>query len=267
MKKKKNTLLWQLTKDGIDSYLFGTMHVTDFSVKPMIENLKPLLQKCQTYAAETDLDNPPSPDSDFPFLKNGSLFGRFGAKKFNKMCQIIAKAYKVDLRQMNSYKPLIVSSLLAKTVFDSTNVFGPDEYLWRLATELNLSRVGLEPKGREIEIMEKLPMKYQLNTLRAIASNVNKYRRKLKRLNQLYSEGDLEKLYRSTMKGSGGMKETLIYKRNVEMTQNLNSYALEAPIFAGVGAAHLPGRKGMLRLLKKEGFKLTPLDPMDLKSA
>lgn len=243
------------------------MHVTDYTIKPRIDALKPLLQKCQTYASETDLDNPPGPDSDFPFLKNGSLYGRFGAKKFNKMCRIIAKAYGVDLRQMNSYKPLIVSSLLAKTVFDSTNVFGPDEYLWQMATELNLNRVGLEPKGREIEIMESLPLKYQLNTLRAIASNVSKYRRKLKRLNELYAAGDLDKLYRSTMKGSGGMKEILIYKRNVEMAQNIYSHAKKAPIFAAVGAAHLPGRKGMLRLLKQEGFKLTPLNQMNIKLA
>ena len=259
MKKKKNTLLWQIEKDSVTSFLFGTMHVTDFSLKPVIENLKPLLEQCQVYASETDLDNPPSPDSNFPFLKNGSLKGRLGAKKFEKMQRIFAKAYRVDLYQLNSYKPLIISSLLAKSAFDLREVYSPDEDLWKMATELNLNRIGLEPKGREIEIMENLPMKYQLNTLRAIAANVSKYRRKLKELNQLYLKGDLEKLYRSTMKGTGGMKEVLIYQRNIEMATNFVQIAKEQPIFAAVGAAHLPGEKGLLKLIKNEGFALKPL--------
>ena len=169
------------------------------------------------------------------------------------------KAYKVDLYQLNSYKPLIVSSLLAKAAFDLRDVYSPDEHLWKMATELDLKRIGLEPKGREIEIMENISMKYQLNTLRAIAVNVSKYRRKLKRLNQLYLEGDLDKLYRSTMKGTGGMKEVLIYKRNVEMATNFVANAKQQPIFAAVGAAHLPGKKGLLTLMKKEGFQLKTL--------
>ena len=73
----------------------------------------------------------------------------------------------------------------------------------------------------EIEIIQNLPMKYQLNMIKAIGKNTSKFRRKLLELSELYEKEDLKSLYKRTMKGSGGMKRILLYERNEIMTDSI----------------------------------------------
>ncbi len=52
----------------------------------------------------------------------------------------------------------------------------------------------------------------------------------------------------------------MIYIRNEIMAQRIDSVLKSGTsLFSGVGAAHLPGDKGMLRLLEKMGYTLTPM--------
>ena len=43
------------------------------------------------------------------------------------------------------------------------------------------------------------------------------------------------------------------------MAKRIGLMAKEQSIFAAIGASHLGGQKGVLRLLKKEGFKVRPV--------
>lgn len=52
----------------------------------------------------------------------------------------------------------------------------------------------------------------------------------------------------------------MIYLRNEIMAKRIDSVLqLGKSLFSGVGAAHLPGDKGMLRLLEKMGYTVTPM--------
>jgi uncharacterized protein YbaP (TraB family) len=55
------------------------------------------------------------------------------------------------------------------------------------------------------------------------------------------------------------MRSALIYRRNQHMARAFADIAREKPLFCAVGAGHLPGGKGMLRLLKQRGFRIEPI--------
>ena len=57
----------------------------------------------------------------------------------------------------------------------------------------------------------------------------------------------------------GKLRKLMIYDRNEFMTNNLVALTEEGATFCAVGAAHLPGGKGMLRMLKRSGFKVKPI--------
>ena len=262
MKKKKNALLWKIsspTDEIHTSYLFGTMHSAPVSLLPKIENLKPILEKCTYFAAETDINRGQEVAQAVSLLKDTNLRILLGKKKFEKLRKIFLKAYKVDLIRFMDFNPLFLNSVLTKQAFGNVELIAPDELLWSMATELGLKTKGLEPIEKEIEIIRNLPMKYQLNTLKAIGKNISKYIRKLLELTELYAKEDLRGLYQRTMKGSGGMKRVLLYERNEIMTATFLKLSEQAPLFAAVGAAHLPGKQGLLKLLKEKSLSVKPI--------
>jgi Uncharacterized protein conserved in bacteria len=76
-----------------------------------------------------------------------------------------------------------------------------------------------------------------------------------------YAQGDIQGLYKSAKKDAKGMRKVLLYRRNRLMAKRFAEIASREPLFCAVGAGHLAGGKGMLRLLKNAGFSLRPVLP------
>ena len=55
------------------------------------------------------------------------------------------------------------------------------------------------------------------------------------------------------------MRRILLYKRNYIITDSISKHAQGSSVFCAVGAGHLHGYKGILRLLKHKGFKVKPV--------
>jgi hypothetical protein len=68
---------------------------------------------------------------------------------------------------------------------------------------------------------------------------------------QLSQAGDQElgKLFQSR----------IVDERNLRMVDRLHEPFAEGGLFVAVGALHLPGEKGMLRLLEQRGYKIVRL--------
>ena len=54
-------------------------------------------------------------------------------------------------------------------------------------------------------------------------------------------------------------EENFIYSRNIKMFERANQKLNKNTVFIAVGAAHLYGEKGLINLLKKEGYILNPI--------
>ena len=79
-----------------------------------------------------------------------------------------------------------------------------------------------------------------------------------------YQQGDIQRLYKAAKKDAKGMRKVLLFDRNILMAERFSEIAREKTLFCAVGAGHLPGQKGMLRLLKKDGFTVEAVPPVVL---
>jgi hypothetical protein len=82
------------------------------------------------------------------------------------------------------------------------------------------------------------------------------------KLQEAYRNGNLDLLdsinkYNST---SAAFDEKFLYRRNEIQAQSIDSILRSgSALFVGVGAAHLPGDRGVIEILRKKGYKLRPV--------
>jgi uncharacterized protein YbaP (TraB family) len=78
-----------------------------------------------------------------------------------------------------------------------------------------------------------------------------------------YREQNLELLDSLSNKSDPGMEadymDLLLYGRNRHWVEQMPALMKENSLLFAVGAGHLPGDQGVINLLRKKGYKLTPM--------
>ena len=260
---KKESLLWKFQRpnESRTHFILGTMHVKSEEAYTPVSMSKHLMEQCQIYAGEMDLDDAMLEQIGDVFINDNEkvLQDFIGEKKYKKHKKVIQKAFGINLDEIAHYKPLVISNMISESILTKSFDLALDHFLWQYAQALGLKMKGLESATDQFEIMKAIPMDIQLKSLQSCTKNVAKFRSKVLQLSELYKDGELNKLYKKSKKSMGSLRKLMIYDRNEFMTKKLMVLADEGATFCAVGAAHLPGNKGMLRLIKSCGYKLTPL--------
>lgn len=81
-------------------------------------------------------------------------------------------------------------------------------------------------------------------------------------MTKVYKEQDIEKLYTlsaSEESSTSAYMDLLLYKRNRNWVGQFPAITKDNSTLFAVGAGHLGGEKGVLQLLKNEGYAVRPL--------
>lgn len=77
---------------------------------------------------------------------------------------------------------------------------------------------------------------------------------------KIYLHQDIRRLYQMGKRQAGVLRNTLIYQRNHLMVEGiLQEFISGHAPFVAIGAGHLAGEQGVLRLLKRAGVKVRPI--------
>ncbi|TQI71143.1 uncharacterized protein YbaP (TraB family) [Gramella sp. Hel_I_59] len=212
--------LWRIeSKSGIVSFIFGTAHLYSSSDIQISENVISKLKKCNVLALETDIMN----DSD--------------RKRFNEIT--------TPNSLLNWYRVINEN-------YGDELAFMEHE-LTEISKESNMHLTGLE-SNKEIYLIMKENSGVKIHeknlTDEQILDNYQK-------MSKLYEAESIQKLYEE-MKIQSGDKTTklLVDDRNENWIDNIATLIEKDRTFIAVGAGHLAGKKGVLHLLQKEGYKL-----------
>lgn len=263
MKKKKKTLLWQLNGKNLPapSYLLGTMHIKPQNGDNWLLPLVPKIEACEGFATEINLE-----EVDAGLLQeyaqlpdNQLLTDLIPPKKFRKLERIFHKIARLPLRALIRTKPFFISNMLSEKILSEQNTVSMDSELFELAKEMGKEVGGIETFAAQLAVINKIPMDYQLKALLKMGKNASSFRKGLQQMHAVYENGDPQKIHKMAKKGVGGIKKIMLYDRNEIMANNLFEKIQKKSIFCALGAGHLGGKKGVLRLLKLKGLKLKPL--------
>ncbi|HSU51112.1 MAG TPA: TraB/GumN family protein, partial [Segetibacter sp.] len=86
-----------------------------------------------------------------------------------------------------------------------------------------------------------------------------------KKIQQAYRNGDLDLMdsLQSITTSSSAFSEKFLYVRNKIQANSIDTIIKRNSLFVGVGAAHLPGPRGVIELLRAKGYKLRPIFMQD----
>lgn len=260
---KKNSLIWKFEAEGSahSSYLIGTMHVKDAKAFGRMDDMKDCINACEVFATEFNLEEADQEvAAQHMSLPEGeTLNGILGEKKFQKLRKIINKAFALDLTFFNGQIPIMITNVITGKILSEDMQLSLDESLWTYARESEKVMMGIETFGEQMEILDGIPMEYQLKQLKELAKNTKKFRNQIISTATLFADENIEQLYKSVKKSTGKLRKIMLYDRNAKMAERVSKIAEEKSICFAVGAGHLLGKKGLVKLLKDEGYKVKPV--------
>ena len=257
--RSQYTLLWKISGKGMTkpSFLFGTMHVEDKRVFHFSDSVMLAIQSCPRFALEVQ------PDSAINDLFN--LMSNSNEEDLKKMLTNDEyRKLEKKFKEKNGYSigktnPLMLESLMEhndKNAGDRQSFV--DAYLYGIARTLNKKIYGLEDAASQIDKYFGSPDAVRRRLLGIMDDDEQLYAKRDKdEMVRIYSSGDISKVY-NFIKGADDVDSTLIARNKVMAASIIQNMAAE-PIFSAVGAAHLPGPSGVIALLQKEGYNVTPV--------
>jgi len=270
--EKYPSLLWEITGNGLTkpSYLFGTMHVSSKLVFHLSDSFYNAIKKVDAVALELNPDVWQGQMVRLDKLKeNYSSFVQLAGNDYINENSFRIQDYSDELKSALQTEPAIVNSLLyrsfkAKEDFEEDTFL--DLYIFQTGRKLGKKAAGVENYFEAERLvleayadMAKEKKKKDADIDRDISNDY------VEKIQDAYRKGDLDLMdsLDNQMERSAAFREKFLYKRNEIQANSIDSIIRHTSLFAGVGAAHLPGDRGVIELLRKKGYTLRPVKMAD----
>ncbi len=256
----EKSLLWKVSGNGIQtSYLYGTIHMTcdntlDDATKKAIAASKQLY-------LELDMDDPGMMPGMMKGInmKDGLTMDRLASPDDYKLVDaFFKKKIGVGIDAMKTMKPMMLSAMLLPAALGCTPK-SIEEALMTEAKNYGEETFGLETVEEQLAVFDAIPYKIQMDELvKSARGDGQNDIDELAELVKLYGDKDLDALVAASEKSenrtTAEFGEILLKNRNQNWIPRILRLIKEKPTFFGVGAAHLGGPDGVIRLLRKMGY-------------
>lgn len=268
-------LLWKVSGNGLNepSYIIGTHHLAPFSIMDSIAGLRNAMNETRQVYGELKMSEMQSPATMQQMQKTMMLEGDttltslLSPEDFataNKFCK---ENLMMDLNMATKLKPaFLLNNVVVAAYIKHIGKFNPQEQLdtfFQSQATSNGKKVdGLETPEFQFNLLfNGYSLKRQAQLLMCTINNIDTEVESLKKLTDAYMRQDLSTMLRISEERKGnqcdplpGEEDAMIYDRNKAWSVKLPAIMKAAPTFVAVGALHLPGEKGLLNLLKKQGY-------------
>lgn len=274
---KYPSLLWEITGNGLNkpSYLFGTMHVSSKMVFNLSDSFYLGLKSAQVVALET---NPGTWQEDFlRYDMDGEASRSFNRYHNTQKGFSLPQDYlSINTLKLNSYErmmevalysnPSIINNFLYRSNSESSGDFEEDTYLdlhiFQSGKKLGKKICGVENFDGSMQLVKEAYADAAKEKIKKERSYDTDEDLSYRRLEEAYRTGNLDLLdtINKVNSQSAAFDEKFLYKRNDIQAQSVDSILKTGTtLFVGVGAAHLPGERGVIEILRRAGYRLRPI--------
>jgi len=245
------------------SYLFGTIHMMPENQFQLSPSLKKAFDACNTLAMEVDLNMDLSTKialaqqtilPDGKSLKDITTPDEYA--KIQQYCLDSCSMSKKKLKRYSRLKPFFFSSVMLQDQLKNTKSYEIE--FQKMAEQRKMNTMGLESIQVQMETINAVSLPDQVSMLLDGINQPQQYHGML----QAYLNEDLDGLYRDVVAESEGIPnfiEHFLNQRNRNWIPVICAQIERESTFIAVGAGHLPGEEGVISLLRRAGYTVTPM--------
>lgn len=261
-------LLYRITgrELGRPSYIFATHHAVPVSALGDVDGVFRAYNDCEAVVGEIVMDD----DSVGVRMAEEAKMTANVAELLTKedylfVDSVLTAVTGIRLSMVAHLRPAMIENIYSLTMYerlfpqedDDTQM---DSFFQRTAALQGKPVYGLESVDDQLQLLFHAQTVQQqarqlVNTMRRAESLPDD----IKRLNRLYLTGNLDSLYAWSVSVEAMTPddyERLVGDRNRKWIERIVPFIRDKSCFIAVGALHLPGEEGLIRLLERKGYKV-----------
>lgn len=279
-----NAILWKVEKAGTaPSHLFGTMHLTDARINALSPNAKAALEDSRQLILEIEDVSPGGMMkvlSTSPHMVELMLFtdGRrldqlLGSEDFGKTMDVLSRS-GVPPQASGAFRPWAATLMLSISTCErlrmGAGLLPLDANLAQDAEKRGIKAKGLETLETQLQALASVPEADQVEMLKAGVRFYDRIDDFLETMVQLYLQRQLGAIWPLQLalaekvgvqaKAFDTAEKNLLATRNLGMRDKALEYLAEGSAFIAVGGLHLPGKHGLVTLLREAGYTVTAVE-------
>lgn len=256
-------VLWSVTSpEGKSSHLLGTIHSSDPAVLNLDQTVRKAFAGSTRYVMELIPDTRAitQMQSSMLYAADEQLKDALTPELYGKVVRAMAKRGVPEAAtiRMRPWTLLVTLNMPAE---GSGLIL--DNLLYQQAVNAGKPLLGLETVDEQLAVLTDWPKEKIISWLEETVDNLDQIESMLQELLQAWLDRDLARLQQVAMEMEFGddadyqeFMLRLVDQRNRRMVERMLSSLEEGGAFVAIGALHLPGEKGVLKLLHEQGYQL-----------
>lgn len=276
-------LLYKITGNNLSkpSYIVGTFHLAPATFADSIPGMRDAMAQTEQVCGELEMKELMTPGGTQKMMQammlseGKTLKDILSADEMARLNAFMAKLVGADMnnpmvaQQMGRMSPQALNTQFTLIMYmKQTSGFNPaeliDNHFQKVAMEAGKPVKGLETMDFQIKtLFQGVPLDRQKQLLMCLIDNEDYYAAMVVKLTKAYFTQDIVAVKAVMDEKQGTACDStpeedaeLIYKRNADWLTKMPAIMAEKPTLFAVGAAHLPGDKGVVNLLRNAGYKV-----------
>lgn len=263
------TSVWQISKNGNDLYLGGTIHMLKKDDYPLPVEFSDVFEKSDKLVFETDIEMAQTPEFGhkmvqlLSFPSGKSLKDAINKNTFEKLEKHLADR-SLPIEPFLSYKPsmvVLVISILELKKMGMVDI-GVDEYFHKKAKEEGKAIAYFETTDEQLAFLHSMGKGNENEMITSTINDVSKMESMMEVIKSAWRHGDEDKMAEVTIAGMirdyPDLYQSLLVKRNNNWMPHIEKMLTDKKVeLVLVGALHLVGKNGLLKQLRNKGYAVT----------
>ena len=273
-------ILYRISGKGLESpsYIVGTYHLAPASFADSIPGMRQAIEQTNQVCGELDMMDAFKPENASRLMQSQmlpegvTLSSLLTTDQLTRLNALLLEVFGSNLEdetfaaQMDKMKPVALSTSLSLAVYmKKSKSFNPmellDNYFQMLALQNGKSVKGFETVDFQIGVLYDKELQKQVDDLMCMVDHLDETTSIVDRITEAYFSQNLQQLetiLEEEMEGECAAtpeeEAALLDNRNRNWVGMMPDMMTEQPTLFVVGAGHLCGEQGVLKLLESLGY-------------
>jgi uncharacterized protein YbaP (TraB family) len=261
----ENALLWTVSGNGLTapSYVYGTIHMICKEDFLFSNTLKEKISASKNVYLELDMDDPSMviKMATLAVMKDKTLKDLMSEADYKIVSDYVKDSLGMPMMIFNRMKPITLMSLIYTKVLPCSSMESYESKFVELAKAQKKEVKGLETIEDQMGVFDKIPDSVEAQMILEMIRTMPEQRKQMAQMVDSYKKENIQQLADQMSESPEwkGFEDILLVNRNRNWITIMETAMKQGPQIFAVGAGHLPGKEGVINLLRAAGYSVTPV--------